>query len=129
MADLFTNYPVESHTLREFADRAYGFHENDDTDDNFIRFVLTGEYINDDGHLRQAFIDPIQNVIEADHTLNVSRDYDSVVGSAHKIMVKCAISVYVVPHDTFALKTSIHIKCPITYQGVSFWSPAYNRIF
>lgn len=126
MADLFNNHPVVSHSLREFADRAYAFYEHDETDDNFIRFVLTGEYIDDDGHAKQAFVDPIQNAIEPDHSLLISRDYDSLLGIADKLMVNCPISVYVVPHDTFALKTSIHLKHAITYQGVSFWSPTYS---
>jgi hypothetical protein len=126
MADLFNDYPVVSHSLREFTDRAYGLHENDETDDNFIRFVLTGEYIDDDGHSKQAFVDPIQNGIEVDHSLLISRDYDTLLGTADKVMVNSPISVYVVPHDTFALKTSIHLKHPVTYRDVSFWSPTYN---
>jgi hypothetical protein len=126
MADLFNNHPAVTHSLREFVDCAYGFHEDDETDDNFIRFVLTGEYVDDDGHLKQAFVDPIQNVIEVDHSLLISRDYDSLLGIADKIMVNAPISVYVVPHDSFALKTSIHLKHPVTHGGVSFWSPTYN---
>lgn len=118
--NLFNNHPVVSHSLREFADRAYGFHENDETDDNFLRFVLMGEYIDDEGHPQQAFVDPIQNVIDDNHFLMISRDYDSLLGIADKVMVHCPISVFVVPHDTFALKTSIHLQHPVTYHGVSF---------
>jgi hypothetical protein len=126
MADLFNNHPVVTHSLCEFVDHAYGLHENDETDDNFIRFVLMGEYVNDDGDPKQAFVDAIQNIIEVDHSLLISRDYDSLLGIANKVMVNCPISVYVVPHDTFALKTSIHLKHPVTHQGMSFWSPTYN---
>lgn len=120
MANLFNDHQVISHTLRQFSDRAYDLHENDETDDNFIRFVLTGEYVDDDGRSNQAFVDPIQNGIEEDHSLLISRDYDTLLGIADKIMVNAPISVYAVPHDTFALKTSIHLMHPVTYQGVSF---------
>jgi hypothetical protein len=126
MANLFNNHPVVSHSLREFSDRAYAFHENDETDDNFILFVLTGEYVDDDGQPKQAFVDPIQNFIEPDHSLLISRDYDSLLGIADKLMVNCPISVYVVPHDTFALKTSIHLKHAVTHRDVSSCSPIYN---
>lgn len=123
---LFNNLPVVTHTLREFADRAFNLHENDETDDNFIRFVLTGEYTDNQGGSKQAFIDPIQNFIEPDHSLLISRDYDSLLGIADKVMVDCPISVYVVPHDTFSLRTSIHLKHPIYHEGVSFSIPTYN---
>lgn len=119
MAGLFNNHPVVTHTLRQFSDRAYGLHEDEDTDDKFIQFVLTGEYIDEDGHSKQAFVDPIQNVIEDDHPLNISRDYDSLLGIAEKIMVNGPISVYAVPHNTFSLKTSIHLKRTVYYDGVS----------
>lgn len=119
MAELFNNHPVVSHTLRQFSDRAYALHENEETDDMFTRFVLTGEYIDDDGHPMQAFVDPIQNVIEENHQLSIARDYDSLLGIADKIMVDGPISVYAVPHSTFSLKTSIHLKRLIYHDGVS----------
>jgi hypothetical protein len=120
ISNLFNNHPVVSHSLCKFADCAYGYHENDETDDNFLCFVLTGEYIDDEGHPKQAFVDPIQNVIEVDHALLISQDYDSLLGIADKVMVHCPVSVFVVPHNTFALKTSIHLQYPVAYQGVSF---------
>lgn len=129
MADLFNNHPIVPHSLREFADRAYGYNENDQTDDNFIRFVLTGEYVDGDGSTKQAFVDSIQNVVEDDHSILISRYYDCLLGIADKVMVHCPISVHVVPHDNFALKTSIHLKHPVTYQNVSFGSSTSNRIF
>ena len=119
MAELFNNHPVVTHSLREFSERAYGLHENEETDDNFIRFVLTGKYIDDDGQPKQAFVDPIQNYIDDDNPLRISRDYDSLLGIAEKILVDGPISVYAVPHNTFSLKTSIHLKHTVYHDGVS----------
>lgn len=121
MAQLFTDYSVVSHSLREFTDRAYHLHEVLNDNDGFLRFVLTGEFVDEDGEPKQAFVDPIQNnVIQDGHELSILRDYDSLLGVADKIMVDASISVFIVPHNTYALKTGIHLKHPIRYQRVSF---------
>ena len=123
MANLFNNHPVVSHSLCEFSDHAYAFHKNKETDDNFIQFAFTGEYVNDNRQAKQAFVDPIQNFIEPYHSLLISWDYNSLLGIADKLMVNCPISVYVIPHDTFALMTSIHLKHAVPHQGMNSCSP------
>lgn len=119
MAELYANHPTESFNLREFIDQAYTIFNENETDESFIRFVLTGEMIDDNGAPKQAFIDILQNAVSPDHRLSISRDYDSLLGISDKIMVDAAISVYSVPHPSYALKKSIHFKHPINYQGVS----------
>jgi len=120
MANLYNaNLPVISHNLQEFSTRATDLFEYNETADPFIQFALTGEFVDDDGVTKQAFVDAIQNVVEPDEPLKITRDYDSLLGIAPKILVDSAISVYAVPHHTFALKTSLHLDHSITYQGVS----------
>jgi hypothetical protein len=94
------------------------YHSNE-TADPFVRFSLTGEFKDNNGVTKQAFVDAIQNIVEDDHPLKISRDYDSLLGIAPKIMVDSPISVFAVPHHTFALKTSIHLEHSLIYQGVS----------
>ena len=120
MANLYNHrLPLVSHNLREFSNRATDLFVHNESADQFVRFVLTGEFVGDDGKPNQAFVDAVQNVVEDDHPLKISRDYDSLLGIAPKIMVDSDISVFAVPHNSFALKKSIHLEHKITYQGVS----------
>lgn len=120
MADLYSNHPSVSFSLRQFSEYAFELFKDEPVADPYVRFVLTGEYTDaDDGQTKQVFVDPIQNVVNADHPLSISRDYDSVLGISHKIMVKAPITVFSTPHPSYALKSSIHIKHPIMYNDVS----------
>jgi len=116
-----TTLPIVSHTLEEFIIRATALWQENDTTDLFTRFVLTGEFVDDDGMRKQAFVDVLQNTVDDDHPLSIKRDYDSVLGIASKILVDAPISVYAVPHPTFALKTSIHLTHPISYHEVGLY--------
>ncbi|KAG6898534.1 hypothetical protein C0993_006176 [Termitomyces sp. T159_Od127] len=87
--------------------------------DAFIRFVLSGEFVDEDGEVRQAFLDPLQNLVQPVYPLQVTRDYDSLLGIATKIMVQDNISVFAVPHPTFALKASVHVTVPVVYQDTA----------
>ncbi|KAG6864738.1 hypothetical protein C0991_007445 [Blastosporella zonata] len=84
--------------------------------DEHVRFVLTGEY-EEDGRTYQAFIDPIQNRVEEDHQLSVLRDYDSLLGISEIIMVTDNISVFTVPHPSFALKSGLHFKYHLNHDN------------
>jgi len=118
MSDLFNNAETVSHTLSQFISHA-SFLLEDSTTDAFIRFVLTGEYRNDSGQRRQAFIDAFQSRVTQDHQLRISRDYDSLLGITQDFFVDASISVYSVPHATHRLTTSIHLKTTLCFQGVS----------
>lgn len=117
MPPLYSDHPTVSHNLNEFTARATRLLESEEYDP-FINFVLTGEYL-DDGALKQAFLDPIQNLVPVDHPLRISRDYDSVIGFSEDILVEGPVSVRAVPHPTFALTKSIHMARAIRYEGVS----------
>lgn len=120
MANLYNNHPTVSHTLRQFCNRANHLYNEHATDEPYIRFVLTGEYLDDGGTPKQAFVDPVQNLVEPYHPLSVSRDYDSLLGVAEKILVDGPITVFAVPHSTFALRTSLHMEHPIVRGDVSY---------
>ncbi|KAG6815923.1 hypothetical protein H0H87_010148 [Tephrocybe sp. NHM501043] len=114
---LFADYPFENHSLREFIERALSLYYPDLDNSDFIRLVLTGEY-EDMESKKLAFVDPIQNLVSPDASLNIQRDYDSLLGISDDILVTGDMSVFAVPHANFALKSSIHIKYPIIWQGV-----------
>lgn len=118
MAGLYSNFSPVSHTLQEFTARASRLYHNEDHD-GFIRFVLTGEYVDGGSYAKQAFLDPIQNVVRQDHGLTVARDYDSAIGIADRILVDGPINAYAVPHPTYGLSSSIHIRHSIRYRNVS----------
>jgi hypothetical protein len=114
---LYNDNPTVSYTLQQFSDTASRvLNINPDDDAAFIRFVLCGEYENQG--MKQVFIDPMQNLVDPGHPLTISRDYDSVLGIADDILIDGPISVFAVPHESYALKTSIHIQRPIARQGV-----------
>lgn len=118
MVAIYSNYPTVSHTLLEFTARAAAFYE-DENYESFIRFTLTGTYVDEEWEDKQAFIDPIQNLVGIGHPLRISRDYDSAIGISNNILVDAPISVFAVPHPTYALTSSIHMTRTIHYQGVS----------
>jgi len=97
MSELFFNdAETVSHTPSEFISRVTCLLE-DSIADAFIRFVLTGEYRNDTGQRRQAFIDAFQSRVTRDHKLRISRDYDSLLGITQDFLVDASISVYSLP--------------------------------
>lgn len=115
---LYNDAPPVSFSLGEFTTLASQFTADEDYD-AFIRFTLTGEFVNDAGHVKQAFVDPIREHVDESHPLSVSHDYDSVIGISTDILVDGQLSVNAVPHPTHALKKSIHITRAIFYDGVS----------
>lgn len=120
MANLYSDHPTVSHTLMDFTEHANDlFFEGNEGDDAYIRFVLTGEYVDDEDNYRQAFVDPLRGHIQDGDDLRISRDYDSLLGIADKLLIDGPITVYAVPHSTFALKTSIHLEHQIVRDEVS----------
>ncbi|GLB36947.1 hypothetical protein LshimejAT787_0312340 [Lyophyllum shimeji] len=129
MAHLYTQPRPEdraTHNLHEFVSRASRLCEEDESSDPFIRFALCGEYT-DAGIEKQVFVDPIQNMVTDANHLRISRDYDSVLGISDKFMVDGPLNVWPVPHEKYALTTSIHLQYEIRYQGANH-SVDYHRI-
>lgn len=121
MANIYTQNPTKSFTIHQFIEHASRL-ESEDTD-SFIRFVLTGEFTDLDGDIKQVFIDPIQDTVTQDHRLLIARDYDSLLGIADKFLVNNPLNVWAVPHNSFSLAKSIHIKHIIEHPpGVSIHS-------
>ena len=118
MAHIYTNNPISSFSLDEFTSIANNLHSSEEYD-AFITFVLTGEFQDRNGVMGQAFIDSFRGPIDVNHPLNVSRDYDSAIGISEDILIDGPISVYAVPHPTYALKKSVHMKRTIEHKGVS----------
>ncbi|KAF8889789.1 hypothetical protein BD779DRAFT_1438914 [Infundibulicybe gibba] len=75
---------------------------------DFIRFALTGEV---DGH--QAVIDPYVNRISNRHSINLRRDYDSLIGVSSEIEIKSELYIFPLSRHEDTLKTNIHLTWPI----------------
>jgi hypothetical protein len=118
MSSYYNDHPTESHTLDQFIDRLNSLHEADEHD-AFIRAGLTGEYTDENNRGKQIFIDPVQNLVDDDHELTIKRDYDSLIGVAHDILVDGAINAHAVPPGNLCLRSSIHIQYPMETENVS----------
>jgi hypothetical protein len=120
--NVYPQHDTVSHTLAQFVTRATDLYSENGYNDEFIRFGLTGEYL-DGRRPKQVFMDPLQNMVEDDTPITIRRDYDSLLGAAPDILVNSAISVFCVPHPSYALKDSIHVKRTVAYQRVSSTVP------
>jgi len=78
---------------------------------DFVRFALTGGNYDPDGiNTHQAVIDPIQNILDDNHLVDVVRDYDSLLGLTRHIAFNSAITVYPAAKFEDTLSKNIHIK-------------------
>ncbi|KXN81814.1 hypothetical protein AN958_03744 [Leucoagaricus sp. SymC.cos] len=115
-------------TLHDFCTHATQFYSRQRYRE-FLRLVLTGEYSYetdvDSDETHQVFLDPLQNIKGDINDLNISRDYDSAIGIAGKILVDAPITIYTVPHPTFALSSSVHFFRTLVYKRVDHHK--YNR--
>jgi hypothetical protein len=118
MSTYYNNHPTVSHTLDQFIFRLNMMHEAEEHD-AFIRACLTGEYTDDEGQGQQIFIDPIQDLVHADHELTIKRDYDSLIGVSRDILVEGSINAHAVPPGNLCLKSSIHVRYPMQTENVS----------
>lgn len=84
-----------------------------------MKFVLSGEYANNNGQIKQAVIDVTGKQVRDAADITASRDYDSAIGISRDILVDAPITIWAVPHPTRALKTSIHLTRSIQYKNVS----------
>jgi hypothetical protein len=116
---LYSVLPPRTYTLHEFSLRAEAL-KSEDTD-SFHQFILTGQVNNSDepANDHQAVLDPIRNILDDNHCISISRDYDSMLTLQHNIIVNSPISIYPVPNPAEVMTTSIHLKYPVTKGDVS----------
>jgi hypothetical protein len=94
-------------------------------EEEFIQFALCGIGGSSDGTTveegYQAMIDPIRNMLEDNHDLEVYRDYDSVLGLDFEIaVVGTPVTIFPVAMDSATLTTSVHISYDLeSASGVS----------
>jgi hypothetical protein len=111
--------PVVTYSLTDFCTYARRL-DTEETQDEYLQFVLTGETTNIENGFHQAIIDPALNWVEEDHPLDVTRDYDTLLGICANIPVQTPITVYPVANSAKTLTSSIHISCEVpTDEGVS----------
>jgi hypothetical protein len=103
----------KSMSLHQFCQRAKALLSHDQAD--FVRFVLTGQ--DDDGV--QACIDPVYNRVTPDDSLEIIRDYDSVLGISSQIQVNAAITVNPIAKLDDTLSRNIHIRYEFQSVNVS----------
>ncbi len=99
--------PTETYSVSGFCQAAAALLDSPDTAD-FVRFVLTGVH---DGH--QAVIDPILNRVRSTETstLQLRRDYDSVLGISKDICVRSTeLTIYPLAKYQDSLKNNVHIE-------------------
>ena len=111
---------VNSLSLHEFCRRAKDLLSLDQTD--FVRFVLTGLDTDD----RQASIDPVFNRVTPGDSLDMMRDYDSVLGFSSQIRVNSSITVFPIAKPEDTLSRSIHIRYEFSPANVSFLNLCSN---
>ncbi|KAH0588293.1 hypothetical protein J132_02620 [Termitomyces sp. J132] len=107
-----------NHSLRQFVEHGTDLWEDHPNNpEPFVNFALTGTF-SQEGTTLQAFVDPIQNIVPPQYDLSISRDYDSVLGIASDLLVEDNISVFTVPHPTYALKSGVHITYPVSFGDI-----------
>ncbi|KAF9444082.1 hypothetical protein P691DRAFT_778498 [Macrolepiota fuliginosa MF-IS2] len=119
MANLYNNLDPHTFSVNQFARHGrYLLSLGDEEQAQFIQFAVTGEFCdNSEEEKKQVFLDPTLNRInDPNYPLDIARDYDSALGFADDILVNGSITVYAVPHPTFALTSSIHMKYPLLYR-------------
>jgi hypothetical protein len=110
MTSLYSTLPITSYSLRDFVRFAKTLEHTDNS--AFNRLLLTGET---EDH--QVSIDPIRNVMQPNHPVTISRDYDSIIGVTDEIIVQSSISVYPIPNPAEVLSSSIHFRKAVTMEN------------
>jgi hypothetical protein len=113
---LYSDHPPVTYSLSDFCAHARML-DTEETQDEYLQFVLTGEALDEAG-FHQAIVDPAINWVE--DPLNVTRDYDTLLGICVDIPVQSPITVYPVANSAKTLTSSIHISYEVsTDEGVS----------
>ena len=98
--------------------------------DRFLDLVLAGRVKYDDEDVQHRVL--INAVQEAVHpTMNdvqITGDFDSLIGFTKTLPLKGPLSVYAVPDFDKTLKKSVHITLPVEIRGVSATEYATNTL-
>lgn len=105
---LVSQLPTKSYSLWAFIRAAQAL--DSDEHNYYEHFILTGENVMENC---QAFIDPTQSRVDDEIPLSLSRDYDSLIGIADRILTTRSISVYPASNPAEVLSTSIHLTYPL----------------
>ncbi|KAF8867829.1 hypothetical protein BD779DRAFT_1685253 [Infundibulicybe gibba] len=116
--------PLQRFSLFEFCQRAQELLAPEHDRAEFIKFVLCG--ICNGG---QVVIDPYQDVLQDHHPIQVTRDYDSLLGFEKDIIVETDMTVTPVSRHADTLTKSIHLNIEIpdpSDPGKFFTVPAHR---
>lgn len=89
--------------------------------DRFMRLMLAGR-ATVNGEKRRVFVNPMDGVSyppQGSYTL--TGDFDSLLGFCYTLPLKVPLAIYPVPSFAHTLTKSIHVKVPITINGVSVY--------
>ena len=112
---MYSDHPPVTYGLSDFCAHSRML-DTEETQDEFLQFVLTGEALDENGY-HQAIINPTLNWVEEGHPLNVTRDYDTLLGICANIPVHSPITVYPVANTAKTLTSSIHISYEVPADG------------
>ena len=99
--------PLHNSSIKEFCDRALQLHHKGDHG-AFVQFVLNGKDYQDD-HPVQIVVDPFQDTVSPREGLQISRDFDSVLGLGTTICVDHDLTVFPVSKHEDTLSKNIHL--------------------
>ncbi|KAJ3567638.1 hypothetical protein NP233_g6238 [Leucocoprinus birnbaumii] len=109
MANIFNNYPTVTHSPPQFTARCNSLWHAKQYDE-YMRCALTGVYEDEDGDLRQVFVDLDQHYLLDEQEVTIRHDLDSVIGISRHILVDGPLLVWSVPRTGHELTTSIYLQ-------------------
>lgn len=105
---------LELYNLSEFCATAAELLADEDRPEDFVRFLLTGQYNN-----AQAVVAPSFNRLRRRDELIIERDFDSLLGISNEIEFKTSITVFPVARKQDTLTRSVHLTYGIRTPAVS----------
>ncbi|KAI6111421.1 hypothetical protein F5141DRAFT_1003861 [Pisolithus sp. B1] len=113
MHDIDQLLPFHTYSLKDFIEEAAAIRADEDDPhrcSSFERFVLTGR---NEARGHQAVLDPLRNRIARDSPVNISRDYDSLIGISKHVRIREHLYILPVSRHEKALTTSVHLRMHI----------------
>lgn len=105
------NLPHLPMSVADFCRRAQELRDEDDA--KFVKFVLTGK----DGQ-GQAVVDPILDRVKPTEEMQLTRDYDSLLGMCPDIKVHGSLTVYPLAKREDTLTRNTHFTYRFQYRAV-----------
>ncbi|KAG7093166.1 hypothetical protein E1B28_006855 [Marasmius oreades] len=119
---VFNEKETLGYSLDDFLKKAKELYRNSLAD--FHSFLLTGSA---DSLDHQAFLDVYHDLLSPHHQVEVTRDYDSLIGVQNSIVFNNSLSIYPVPNPAKTLTTSVHLSFPIQ-DGYTIIPTPFHRI-